>query len=1258
MRSRTLKIWQDINNKLTAIKIPPQYEEGFISYGFQKNVKQFNLFAVLFYFSQILSVIIYKLYYGDSHNILTFNMNIFIIFSVVYIIVVFFIIKTINKLSKNMIQNRYFLEIAFIVFIVLFFAGQLANLYFDIQTRTGTYRLLVFLCAVGFLSVVQTRKIKLCMGLMSTVTVFISLAMLIDEQIPFSAFNFFAVLITVFASMAISLYRQFTLVENFVGEKIMQESNDRLAEVNQQLYEMNDKLEKLSVTDQLTQISNRRAFDEYIERMWNECRRLRKPMTVMMMDIDHFKAFNDFYGHVEGDECLKAVSEAVRKNFNRSTDMFARYGGEEFVAVLPFSEGEPALLLAEKIRKAVENLRIPNPKSKVIPFVTLSIGVACRIPNQISEQLQNQEWIVTLADKALYEAKDTGRNRIVANLAEDTEDSYLALGMPHLKMPGPGEDLEKLQVILQATMISVFSVDLVTGIIEFSKEIMAYIGDDKYKFDSYVDFINYIYIDDRAVFEKNLGDLILHTLDTTAPVLFRLKCGEDNYAWVSLTVRYMYDNSFNVVSAVGAISDYSKQMREQEINRLMAQGSANYLFYYDFEDKSARFSKQFADDFAIDSMTVQNAAGFFYNMIFEADRKLFLREYRRFRKSDNQIAECTIRLNNPTKGIVWVNCRGMISKNYKGKPYMIAGSLTDVTEFVKANETNSLIVEGSSDCVYVIDMKNDTCQFSSKITEIINLPDLFITEASKTWLEFVVPEDRKIFTDSFQDIIDGKSDTYKVEYRVMGTGDTPVWIAVRGKCSFDEEGKPAMLAGSILNINSMGQYNRYIEKLSMSDRLTGIPNRLSFYLDMSNFMMVSNFIGYVIMIDVDNFKDVNSEHGLAVGDRFLVEFSALLTLNMSTNTDIYHIGNDLFMVHYKGTNEDNAVAFAKKMMDLSATPLFVDGKMIHFTLSVSIVRYYPGEQVDEIITNAEIAMRRLKNTGKNKLSLDDPGDKDVFAKRHALETELRECINDNFRNFEVYYQPVFSAKSNCVIGAEALLRWKNESGEIISPSAIIPCLQNIDMFAQVESWIFSEAAAQCKKWLDSGIDNQFAISVNLSPKRAMESGLLDEVKEVLTKNNLDSKNVLLEITEESLILEMNSNINVFKTFQENGIRLAVDDFGIGYSSLSYLRNLPVNEIKIDRSFIADLETDLSNRDFISSMISLAHSMDYSVCVEGVETEGQKNILIDLNADLLQGFYFSQPIPANEFESRFLLNIFYDVYNYKKTKVKEKNEIKK
>lgn len=805
---------KNVKHRLTSIKIPREYEASFATHCIRRSIKRFNLFANIFYFFQILSVVVYMYCYRilgiDPQD---FNEVLFAVFSSVYMLLILANVGLINYLGKHIEVNKYFLEISFVVFLTISYVGQLINLYFDIQTKVEIYRFMVFICAIGFLPVIHTKKIKLTIALMSAVVITVSLVTFINNEMLFSAFHFFAVIVSIVASTIISLYQQLSLIESFIGEKTMQEANSRLEEVNRQLNEMNDKLERLSVTDPLTQISNRRAFDDYIERMWHECRRLHKPMTVMMMDIDHFKAFNDFFGHVEGDECLKAVSETIRKNFNRSTDMFARYGGEEFVAVLPFSEGESALVLAERIRADIENLKIPNPKSKVLPTVTISIGVAGRTPAHVSEQLQNHEWIVALADKALYDAKAAGRNRIVANLAEDTEDSYLALGIPHMKPPGPGEDLEKLQVIVQATMISVFSVDLVSGSMEFSKEIIAYIGDDKCKFDSYRDFSAYIYEGDREIFEKTMLDLFAHCLDTTTPVLFRLKCGDDEYSWVSLAIRYMYDGSFNVVSAVGAISDYSKQMREQEMNKLMAQGSANYLFSYNYEDKCAQFSQHFMNDFDIASPVVENAAVFFYNLIYDADKKLFLQKHRNLIKNKTQIAECTIRAYRPSRGVVWLHFRAMLNRDYKNKPYMLAGSLTDVTEYVETNRFNSLIVEGCADCVFILDVKTDICQFSSGINKLVNMPDPIITDASKTWMEFVIPEDRKTLRASFKAIFDGKTDTHKLEYRVIGANGAPLWIACRGKASFDEDGNASIIAGSILNISAMGQYNRYNEKL-------------------------------------------------------------------------------------------------------------------------------------------------------------------------------------------------------------------------------------------------------------------------------------------------------------------------------------------------------------------------------------------------------------------------------------------------------------
>jgi len=1018
----------------------------------------------------------------------------------------------------------------------------------------------------------------------------------------------------------------------FINNRNITEANQQLAEANNQLETANNKLEQISTTDPLTQVSNRRAFDNYMMHAWDLCQRGGHPVTVLMIDIDHFKAYNDEFGHIKGDECLYRVAQMIKSHFNRAVDLFARYGGEEFVAILPFTTGASVMNLVEHVRNAVEAMKLPNPKSASSQFVTISIGVAERVPSSDKPH----DYIVSLADEALYEAKRTGRNRVVSNLSLE-DATYVSPNLQAIALPGAGEDLEKLQAIVSMAMIAIFSIDAETGQLSFSKNIIDFTGISSSELVDYRQFLVYIHPDDADTVTHVMQRLLMRE-DERAVITatFRLRGADGLFTWVSMTCSYMrrMTAKAETLIVIGAIADATEQMRAQEMTDLVADGSDAYLYSFDFARQDMFFSEAFRADYELADSVAANGAVFFSSLVYEPERPLFHQAFEALESGDETSFTVELRLLQPSKGARWVRMRGLVRNGINGRPSMFAGSILDIHELVSLRQTYRLMIEGCADCAFVYDAENDTIEMSSKVTEIVPVPGLQCDNALQMWTDLIVPEDRYVFLDSIRLIREGKADSQRLEFRAYSITGEPIWLASRGKAAFDDEGNFMRLAGSLFNISAMGHHNSYVAELAMADRLTGLPNRLALYRDMNIYLPIGT-PGYIIMLDVDDFKNVNSMYGLAIGDRMLTELSALITLNVPTETGLYHLGGDLFILHLKHDDAGHAFALAEQLSALASAELPVDDSSLRFTFSIGVVRYTNDHTIDEIITNAEIANRKAKSGGKNRVAVFDPADKNDYLQRLALETQLRECVENSFEGFCTFFQPLYATDQQTIIGAEALLRWRDENGRVMLPNIVIPCLQNIGLFSTVESWVLRSAAAQCGKWITSGAPKDFIINVNLSPSRAIEPSLLSEVNRVIRDTGLRPQNIVLEITEESLILEMKVNIPTLRTLQQSGVLLAIDDFGTGYSSLSYLRDLPINELKIDRSFIADLESNQSSRDFVRSIILLSRSMGYIVCVEGAETKAQVDILTELGADILQGYYFSRPIPANEFAAKFL-----------------------
>ena len=1227
--------WTAIKTRTLFNAVPEDYRDAYRHSQIAKVTRQVSFFPIIMLFAQLLTFVsqaeLNTLFVSSAFH----RHEVFSAYSLFYCITAILSSRLVTVARDNLMTNSKRTETYTFMFLIIYTFLEAGNVAFEYLLKNTTYRFVGIVFLFALIPFHRRRNNVILLSVFTALSLFgnILVTITLHEHIIYATNPFLPTLVSAaLAYIFIYIARNNGIIA-FVNNHDMLEANARLEEANDKLNEMNDRLEQISTTDTLTKIANRRAFDDYIVHAWGLCQRSSQPITVLMMDIDHFKAYNDKFGHLEGDECLFRVAQCIKSHFNRAVDLFARYGGEEFVAILPFTKGESVMGLIEHIRSSVEAMKIPNPKSQSSPYVTISIGLATRVP-VAGKQYDS---IVSLSDDALYQAKRAGRNRVIANLT-DMEVSFVAPRTPMIAVPGAGEDLEKLQTIVNMTMIAVFSVDLDTGKISFSKSILDFTGIESTELESYLSFTDYVHADDRPAFEREMQRLLSHDGElTSVSSVFRMRRANGLYNWVSMFCSYMHDETGDgeaTIVAVGSMSDFSDQMRMQEITELMASGSSTYLYYYDFERREMFFNEPFREDFEIAQSIVANGGELFTSLIYEPEQFLFTNALNMLEIGEETAFTIEIRLISPTKGTRWVSMRGCVGQSANGRPGLLAGSILDTTEQVVTRQTNRLIIEGCSDCVYVYEKATDIVEFSSKIKEITTVPDLRIKDGIKFWTEMILPEDRYLFLDSVKEILAGQTDLHHLEYRVHSPTGEPIWLACRGKAAFNEQGEFIRLAGSIFNISAMGNYNTYIEELSMVDRLTNLPNRPSFYRDMNHHLQ-SGASGFVIMLDVDDFKNINSLYGLGVGDRMLTALGTLLMRSVPPDTTMYHMGSDLFLLHLKTNDTNYANSLAEQLCALSSCELIVDARSIRFTFSIGVVPYSFGNTVDEIVTNAEISNRKAKDAGKNRVVTFDPADKDDYLQRLALESRLRECVENDFEGFCAFYQPIFSAKTGAIVGAEALLRWRDSAGNVVPPNIVIPCLQNIGVFYTVESWILKCAATQCGQWLKQGIPDDFIININLSPVRAIAKNLLEEVKSIIYGAGLREHNVVLEITEESLIMEMQANIHVLRELQVNGILLAIDDFGTGYSSLSYLRDLPINEIKIDRSFIHDIEINPSSRDFVKSIILLSHSMGYTVCVEGAETESQVDILINLGADILQGYHFSRPLSAEEFEEIFL-----------------------
>jgi diguanylate cyclase (GGDEF)-like protein len=424
-----------------------------------------------------------------------------------------------------------------------------------------------------------------------------------------------------------------------------------------------------------------------------------------------------------------------------------------------------------------------------------------------------------------------------------------------------------------------------------------------------------------------------------------------------------------------------------------------------------------------------------------------------------------------------------------------------------------------------------------------------------------------------------------------------------------------------------------------ADPLTGLPNKLLFIERINTLLKSDPRPAFaVLFIDVDRFKVVNDSLGHAAGDELLSGLAARLQQALRATDDIARfeseptlarIGGDEFTVLLNGVgNTDAATGVAERLRSVAARPFQVQGRELVTSLSIGVVmsadRY---ERADDMIRDADTAMYRAKRLGKSRCEVFDTSMFDAAQERLALEADLRLAIER--QEFEVWYQPIMSLAARRISGFEALIRWRHPTRGPISPADFIPIAEDTGLIVPIGNWVLREACRQLVAWdrqhpQSAGI----VVNVNLSAKQCMHPDLVSDVSRILHETGCPPERIKLEITE-GVVLE-NSDVvsDVLLKLRGLGVQLGLDDFGIGYSALSYLQRFPFQTIKIDRVFVSAMH-ETGNSEIIRAIVSMAAGLDMNVTAEGVETADQVDRLTDLECEFAQGFYFHRPLTATD-----------------------------
>jgi diguanylate cyclase (GGDEF)-like protein/PAS domain S-box-containing protein len=437
---------------------------------------------------------------------------------------------------------------------------------------------------------------------------------------------------------------------------------------------------------------------------------------------------------------------------------------------------------------------------------------------------------------------------------------------------------------------------------------------------------------------------------------------------------------------------------------------------------------------------------------------------------------------------------------------------------------------------------------------------------------------------------------------------------------------------SFSDISERKAAERKIHHLAHHDMLTGLPNRLSLTARMEQAMAEARRHGTLIavmMIDMDHFKDINDTLGHHVGDALLVDVAQRLLCCVRLSDVVARLGGDEFVVLVTDMASTlTAAAVADKIVAALSAPYQVEEYRLHSTPSVGIgVFPNDGTSVDTLLRNVDTAMYHAKASGRNNYQFFNDSMSANASERLALQGSLHNAIEQ--RQFVLHYQPQIEIGSGALVGVEALVRWQHPERGLVPPDSFIPIAEESDLIIKLGEWILQEACRQLKLW--KGMGKNLRVSVNLSARQLRSKNLLHQVEDTLLRHDLRPGDLELEITESVAMDNPDATLRMLGKLRELGVELAIDDFGTGYSSLSHLKLMPLQRLKIDRSFVKDIESDPDDAAICAATVSLAHNLGLSVVAEGVETQAQLAFLAKLGCECVQGYLFSKPLPAVQLE---------------------------
>ncbi len=689
-----------------------------------------------------------------------------------------------------------------------------------------------------------------------------------------------------------------------------------------------------------------------------------------------------------------------------------------------------------------------------------------------------------------------------------------------------------------------------------------------------------------------------------------------------------------------AVSEKTKALLESEERLNLALESAHGAAWdWDVASGSVTYSRNWYKMIGFEKDELASTIDAWRNRVHPDDISRLTESLEQYFRGDSKTYECEYRIRTKKGHYVWWLDRGkIIERDADNRPLRIIGIDTDITELKRQEEALRLaaIAFESREGISITDKDGTIVRVNRAFTEITGYRSEEVIGHTHAILRSDLQGDsfyKKMWTELTEK---GRWQGEIWDRRKNGEV-YPIWLGVTAVNN--AHGEMTHYIGHFIDISERKKFEDRITYLAYHDSLTKLPNRTLLYDRINTCLKADKRyrdVSALLFLDLDRFKNLNDALGHRIGDQLLVQVAGRLEGELRDEDTVARLGGDEFVVlivnlrsNDKQASINHAATIAEKVQKAFNPPFFLEGHEFHCTASIGIVLFPDNHRsADDILKQADTAMYRAKAEGGNTIRFYEPAMQEIADARLSIEKDLRHAIANNELTLHLQPQVDFQGR---FMAAEVLLRWNHPERGLVLPNEFIPVAEETGLIIDIGEWVLNEACRILRRWTERNISLSY-LAVNVSPRQFRQQNFVGMVESLLQRNEVDPVTVMLEITEQAVIHDIEDTVKKIELLKNKGVQFAIDDFGTGYSSLAYLKRLPLGVLKIDRSFVSGIGENSNDRAIVETIIAMAIRLNLEPVAEGVEQQAQLEFLHQQGCHKFQGFHFSRPLPVIELES--------------------------